>query len=45
MMLYRSLIMVTVVIAAVAFVFHSVPAALAAAVVGVCAFTAKGFDL
>jgi len=43
-MLYRGLIMVTVVIAAVAVVFHSVPAALAAAVVGLLAFTAKSVD-
>lgn len=40
-MLYRGLIMVTVVIAAVAVVFHSVSAALAAAAVGLFALTAK----
>lgn len=41
-MLYRGLIMVTVVIAAVAVVFHSAPAgSLAAAVVGLFALAAK----
>lgn len=45
MMLYRSLIMVTVVTAAVALVFHSAVAAVAAGVVGLCAFTARGMDL
>lgn len=43
-MRYRGLIMVTIVIAAVAVVFNSAPAALAAAVVGLFAFTAKPFD-
>ena len=45
MMLYRGLIMVTVVTAAVAFVFHSAVAAVAAAVVGIFAFIARGMDL
>ena len=43
-MIYRSLLAVTVVITAVAFVFQSPPAAVAAAVVGLFAFTAKGLD-
>ena len=44
-MLYRYLLAVTVAAAAVAFVFQSVPAVIAAVVIGVCAFTAKGLDL
>ena len=43
-MLSRALIMVTVAAAAVAFVFQSPPAAIAAAVVGMLAFTSRGFD-
>lgn len=43
-MLYRSLIVITVVTAAMAFVFHSAAAAVAAAVIGICAFTAQGYD-
>ncbi len=44
-MLYRSLLWVTVAAAAVSFVFQSPPAAVAAVVVGLFAFTAKGLDL
>ena len=43
-MLSRALIMVTVATAAVAFVFQSPPAAIAAAVVGLFAFIAKASD-
>jgi hypothetical protein len=43
-MLYRALLFVTVVVAITSLIFQSIPAALAAGVIGVFAVTARSLD-